>query len=119
MRVERSLFHPRPKGTYRIEAKADAEATVYIYDEVSWWGVSAQQFAKDLAAIKAETIHLRLNSPGGAVFDGMAIYNALKAHQAKVVVHIDGLAASIASVIAMAGAEVRMAENAFLLVYFL
>lgn len=116
MRLQRSLFQPRAVGTYRIQAKDD-EATVYIYDEISYWGVSPQQFAKDLEGIKAGTIHLRLNSPGGAVYDGLAIYNLLKDHDAKVVVHIDGLAASIASVIAMAGDEVHMAENASLMIH--
>ena len=60
---------------------------------------------------------LRINSPGGSVFDGVAIYNALKRHQAKVTVWIDGIAASIASMIAMAGDEVVMPENAMLVLH--
>ena len=116
MRLNRSPFKPRAKGGYKIENKAD-EATIYIYDEISWWGVSAQKFVEDLGAITAKTIHLRLNSPGGAVFDGMAIYNALKQHKAKVITHIDGLAASTASIVALAGDEVRMGEGAFLMIH--
>ena len=58
--VNRSLFKPRAKGAYRIEAKKDQpeEATVYIYDEISWWGIQAEQFVKDFNAITAGTIHL-------------------------------------------------------------
>jgi ATP-dependent Clp protease, protease subunit len=116
MRQKRSPFKPKAKGSYRIEAKSD-EATVYIYDEISWWGVDAQQFVKDLEAVTANTIHLRINSPGGAVFDGTAIYNTLKQHEATVITHIDGLAASISSIIALAGDEVRMGENAFFMIH--
>lgn len=116
MKMNRSPFKPKAKGTYRIENKAD-ESTIYIYDEISWFGISAQKFVEDLGAIKAKTIHLRINSPGGAVFDGTAIYNALQQHEAKIITHIDGLAASISSVVALAGDEVRMGENAFFMVH--
>jgi len=112
----RSFFKNRVNGLYKIENKSD-ESTVYIYDEISWFGVQAEQFVKDLNNIKAKTIHLRVNSPGGSVFDGTSIYNALKQHSAKVVAHVDGLAASIASVIIMAADEVRMSENAFLMIH--
>jgi ATP-dependent Clp protease protease subunit len=113
----RSLFQPRARAGYQIENKASDEATVYLYDEVSWWGVNPADFSKDLAAITAPTIHLRVNSPGGAVFDGMAIYNALNGHPAKIIAHVDGLAASIASLIVMAGDEIRIAENARLMIH--
>lgn len=75
--------------------------------------MSANKFVQDLKGLDVGTIHLRVNSPGGDVFDGAAIYNAIKDHPARVVTHIDGLAASMASEIAIAGDEVRMAENAF------
>jgi ATP-dependent Clp protease protease subunit len=119
MRISnRSIFRPRGRGAYRVENKAAAdETTVYIYDEISWWGVDAKQFVKDFNEITASTIHLRINSPGGSVFDGTTIYNTIKQHKSKTIIHIDGLAASIASVIAMAGDEVRMAENAFLMIH--
>lgn len=117
MRMNRSPFKPKAKGGYRIENKAD-EATVYIYDEISWWGISAQKFVEDLDKIEASTIHVRINSPGGAVFDGVAIYNAIKQKKTKKkICHIDGLAASIASIIALGGDEVRMGENAFLMIH--
>ena len=111
MRINRSPFG-KNKGKHQIENKAN-DATVYIYDEIGWFGVEAGQFAKDLGEIKAGTIHVRINSPGGNVFDGIAIANAIKQHPAKAIIHIDGLAASIASIIALAGDEIIMAENAF------
>lgn len=112
----KSPFQKHDKA-YRIKNKASGEATVYIYDEVGWFGVLAEDFSKDFADIKAPTIHLRLNSPGGNVFDGAAIFNAIKQHKSRVVTHVDGLAASIASVIALAGDEVRMAENSFFMIH--
>jgi len=114
--LNRSPFQNRNKGQYRVENKAD-EATFYIYDEISYWGISADQFVKDLNASKASTVHIRINSPGGSVFDGTAIYNAIKQHKAKTITHVDGLAASISSIIALAGDEVRMADNTFLMIH--
>ena len=117
MRIQnRSPFKPR--NTYTINNKVtEKEATVYIYDEISWFGINAEQFIKDLNDITAKTIHIRINSPGGSVFDGTAVFNAIKQHKAKTITHIDGLAASISSVIALASDEVRMAENAFLMIH--
>lgn len=107
-------------GGYSIKAKG-TEAEVYLYGDVgdSWFGgVTAKQFADDLkAAGKVDTIHLHINSPGGDVFDGLSIYRLLVDHKAKVIVHIDGLAASIASVIAMAGDEIHMSESGFLMIH--
>lgn len=119
MRLQRSPFQPRGALTkYKIENKATSdEATVYLYDEISWFGVDAGQFVKDLNDVTAKTLHIRFNSPGGSVFDGTAIYNAIKQHKSKTVTHIDGLAASISSVIALASDEVRMAKNAFLMIH--
>lgn len=78
-------------------------AVVRLYDEISWWGISADQFGAELAAITASKIRVEINSPGGDVFDGIAIYNALRAHPAHVTTRVDGIAASIASIIAQAG----------------
>jgi ATP-dependent protease ClpP protease subunit len=93
------------------------EAEILLYDEIGFFGIRAQDFVRDLKAIEAATIHLRLNSPGGDVFEGLTIFNALRQHGAKIVAHVDGFAASIASVIALAGEEVRMAENAFFMIH--
>ncbi len=102
---------------YDIRAAAEETAEILIYDEISSWGVDARQFVKDLSGVTAKSIRLRMNSPGGNVFDGIAIYNALKNHPATVNVEVDGLAASIASIIAMAGDTIYMATNAFLMIH--
>lgn len=108
-----------PAEWYSIHAEASGdEATVYIYDEISsYWGITADDFARELAALDVGTIHLRLNSPGGLVFDGVAIYNLLRSHRATVHVVIDGLAASIASIIAMAGDTVTMGRGTQLMIH--
>ena len=77
-------------------------------DEIGYWGVTAQDFVDELLAIDSKTIELHVNSPGGDVFDGIAIMNALADHPATVNVMVDGLAASAASYIALAGDTVRM-----------
>lgn len=106
---------------YKIEAKGKkAEIWIYEYIGEDFWsgnGVTAKNFQKDLAAVEASQIDLHINSPGGDVFDGITIYNLLKQHSAKITTYIDGLAASIASVIALAGDRVLMAENAIYMVH--
>lgn len=88
---------------YKIRAAATPQAAtqLLIYDEISWFGISAQQFADDLAAVRGD-LEVHINSPGGDAFDGVAIMNALKQHAGQVTVMVDGLAASAASIIAMA-----------------
>lgn len=100
---------------FDIRAKAEAEADVFLYDEIGGFGVNARDFISEIRASGAKKINLRINSPGGSVFDGLAIYNFLK--EQDVTVQIDGLAASIASIIAMAGKEVRIASNGFLMIH--
>lgn len=104
---------------YSIKAKANDTAEISIYDEIGFWGVSAASFAQDLkdCGNNLKQINLHIHSPGGNVFDGIAIYNLLKNHPANVTVYIDGLAASMASVIAMAGHEVIMPENAMMMIH--
>jgi ATP-dependent Clp protease protease subunit len=113
------MIMARKRPWFRIENAAKAEeATVYIYEEIdSFWGVSAQDFVRELNQIKASTIHVRINSPGGNYFDGMAIYNALRKHPAEIVTHVDGLAASSASSIAMAGDRIVMGGGSFLMIH--
>lgn len=94
---------------YRMEAKDDSSADVYIYDVIDgWWGVDAFEFVRELAALDVATINLYVNSPGGSVFDGTAIMNAIRRHKAHVVATVDGLAASAASFIIQAADEVVM-----------
>jgi ATP-dependent protease ClpP protease subunit len=108
----------RSKTWFTITNAADAPAAeISIHDEIGAWGVSAKDFIAQLRSIAAATpIHLSLHSPGGEVFDGLAIYHALKA-RGNVTVRIEGLAASMASVIAMAGTRIEMPRNAFLMIH--
>lgn len=102
---------------YAIRARGTG-AEVAIYDEIGAYGVSAKGFLAELGALPDGTpVDLRLNSPGGSVFDAVAIHNALKRHEGPVTVWIDGIAASAASYIAMAGDEIVMPENAFLMIH--
>ena len=102
---------------YAIRARGTG-AEVAIYDEIGAYGVSAKGFLAELGALPEGTpVDLRLNSPGGSVFDAVAIHNALKRHEGTVTVWIDGIAASAASYVAMAGGEIVMPENAFLMIH--
>lgn len=107
---------------YSIRASVRPRAAeVYIYGDIgeSWWGesVTAAAFVKEIAALDVDELIVRVNSYGGSVTDGLAMYNALKRHKASVTVSIDGIAASIASLVAMAGDTVEMAENALMMVH--
>ena len=90
-----------------------------IYDEIdSWFGVSAEALAREIAALDDNReLHVRINSPGGNVFDGVAILNALRGHPGKVTVIVDSLAASAASFIAMGGDEVVMNRDAEMMIH--
>ena len=105
----------------QIQNKGNKTAEVLIYDTIGagWMGgISAQDFAKELKALGTlDTINVRINSEGGSVFDGIAIYNTLLSNKATITVDIDGLAASIASIIAMAGDTIRMANNALFMIH--
>lgn len=110
-------FNAEPFPVTVRKNAANGEADFYIYDEISDFGITANDVVRMLGGVDSQVINLHLNSPGGWVHDGVAIYNAFVQHPAKVVVHIDGLAASIASVIAMSGDEIRIAENAQLMIH--
>jgi ATP-dependent Clp protease protease subunit len=105
---------PAPK----IVAK-DGEATIYVYDAIgSYYGVEAAPFVREIAALQdVSTIHLRINSPGGDVFDARSMKVALEQHPAKVVAHIDGLAASAASFLMLAADEIEIADGAFVMIH--
>ena len=105
---------------YRIvAAAAPAEpATVYLYDQIGgWFGVGADQFVRDLAAVDAPRINLHINSPGGDVFDAIAIHAALVNHPAQVHVAVDALAASAASFVAMAGETIGIEKPARMMIH--
>lgn len=103
---------------YRIEAKDDDDnAEIIIYDVVGWPYNDAFDLVRSLGTIKAKNISVRINSPGGDVFDGVAIFNALREHDAHVTTQIEGLAASIASIIALAGDEVQAHKNTMYMIH--
>ncbi len=104
----------RERGWFRIE-KAGGVTQVNIFDEISWWGISAQEFADEIAGIKGD-LEVHINSPGGDAFDGVTIYNAL-ASRGGVTTVVDGLAASAASVIAMAGQKRVMSPGAMMMIH--
>ncbi len=112
---------------FEVVAKADSsEVDIFLYDhivssedEAEWWGgVAPESFTKAVYAVDpSHTINLRVNSPGGSVFAARAMEQALRAHKGKVVVHIDGLAASAATFVSMAGDEVVMAKGAMFMIH--
>ena len=116
---------PREDGAdwCRVEAKAptaeqaETVAEVHIYDEIGYWGTSAKDFAQQLAELDVDRIQLRINSPGGNAWDGVAIMNTLRRHRARVEVTVDGIAASAASLIAMAGDHIVMNRSSQMMIH--
>ena len=102
---------------YNIENSGTETADIFIYSEVGGFDVNAQSFINELREVKDKNLNVHINSLGGSVFDGMAIYNALKNHKKKVITKVEGIAASIASVIAMAGDTIEMAENSLFMIH--
>ena len=107
---------------YEIKAKADEprRAEVRLYEEIDhsgWWGVSAAQFASEIGALDVDVIDLYVNSGGGSAWDGIAIMNALRRHPARVEVTVDGIAASAASLVCMAGDSITMARSAQMMIH--
>lgn len=114
-----ALLRPNaPTDWCRIATNQAADtAEIWLFDEIGYWGISAEQFVEQLRAITAANIDLHINSPGGEIFDGLAIHSCLKAHPAKVTTYVDGLAASAASFIAMAGDRIVINRNAMMMVH--
>lgn len=112
---------PDAKSWYTIRAKGEEIAEVLIYGDIgeSWYSesVTAKKFVEDLQAVADKNLVVRINSYGGSVADGIAIYNAIKRHPKQKDVSIDGVAVSIASLIAMAGDTVSIAENGMLMIH--
>ncbi len=109
---------PRPAADwYTIRNATDSVAEVLVYDEVGWGGITANDFIRDLQTITAPRLDVRICSYGGEVWDGLACYEALRRHPAQVTTYVDGIAASIASVIAMAGDRRVIARNATMMVH--
>ncbi|MER3120804.1 head maturation protease, ClpP-related [Bacillus altitudinis] len=117
MRTIKKFWNMKPS------ASNPSAGEIYIYSEISseqFWGdeTTATTFKEDLEAMgDLQTLNIYINSPGGSVFEGNSIYNIIKRHKAHVNVHIDGVAASIASVIAMAGDTIFMPKNAMMMIH--
>ena len=118
----------KARAWFRIEPRAEVEATdettsadVFIYDEIGesffGGGVSAQTLATELAVLDVDELNVYINSPGGAAWDGIAIMNAIRRHRAHVTVYVDGLAASAASVVAMAGDKIVMNRGSQMMIH--
>ena len=110
---ERLALTPHPI----LGKKTDSEATVYVYEEIGGWGLNALDFSKEISALDVDTIHLRINSPGGDVFAARAMQTTLKQHKAKVIAHIDGFAASAASYLMLAADEIEIADGGFIMIH--
>ena len=103
---------------YNIQSKASTESVdVYLFNEIGTWGVTAQDFINDIKEYKGQSMNLHINCVGGDVFEGMAIYNILKKRTQKTTVYIEGIAASMGGIIALAGDEVIMSENSLYMIH--
>ncbi|MBT2304701.1 Clp protease ClpP [Variovorax paradoxus] len=105
------------KPFFQVRASAGGGSTLSIYDEIGFEGVQAKDFRAALASVKAPTLNLEINSPGGDVFAAVAIYNMLKGSGKTIAVKVVGMAASAASYVAMAGHSIEMPKNTFMMVH--
>tara|TARA_R110002020_G_scaffold213148_1_gene419858 strand:- start:167 stop:1156 length:990 start_codon:yes stop_codon:yes gene_type:complete len=105
------------RNWFDIKAESSEIVDVYIFDEIGTFGINAQSFIEEIKAHKNQPMNLHLNCVGGDVFEGMAIYNVIKKRKAKTTVYIEGIAASMGSVIALAADEVIMAENSLFMIH--
>lgn len=105
------------KTWFTIKAKAADAIEISIFDDIGAWGITAQAFINGLKEHKGKAVTCLINSPGGSVFDALAMYNALRANGGKVTTKVIGVAASAASLVAMAGDEIIMPENTFMMIH--
>lgn len=108
------------RGFFNVVKNVE-EPVIYLYDVIVgdsyWGGIDALTFSKELASLDAPVIHLRINSPGGDVFAGRAIEQAIREHSSQIIVHVDGYAASAASYVALAGDVVNIAAGGFFMIH--
>jgi len=114
------LADNRGVGQFRADA-AEQEATIYLYDVIVaddyWGGIGVESFVRTLNSLTAPVIHLRFDCPGGDVFAGRAMEQAIREHPSKIIAHIDGYAASAASYVALAADEVLISEGGFFMIH--
>jgi len=112
------MFAAMNKNWYDIQSKTSNKVVdVYIFDEIGTFGINAQNFIDEIKGFKNSPLNLHINCVGGDVFEGMAIYNILKKRTAETTVYIEGIAASMGSVIALAADKVVMAENSLFMIH--
>lgn len=119
MKHERRIFNLTAGATRfgTVKAQADEARKVYLYDEISWFGVTAADFVSELANLGSDDFELHVNSPGGDVFEGLAMLNTLRAYPGRVTAVVDGIAASAASFLVMGADEVVMQPNSELMIH--
>lgn len=111
------LKNRSPFARSPLTPKARHENELFIYDEIGFFGIQAEEFVRQLAAIEGDEVHIRINSPGGSVFDGQSIITAIREHSSRTVAHVDGLAASMAAMIATSTDETVMADGSFMMIH--
>lgn len=102
---------------FEVKSQAENETEILIHDVIGWPFIEAQDFIHALSDMNGKDVNVRINSPGGDVFDAQAIYNAMSSYSGKITVTIDSLAASAASIIALAGQEVRSYKNSLMMIH--
>jgi ATP-dependent protease ClpP protease subunit len=117
--LNRSWFRieNRPAAAAEEGKPAGPTTDIYLYDAIGEWGVTAQDFVNALRGVVTGTITMYVNCPGGEVFDGLAIYEAIRRHPANVTAFIDGIAASAASFIVQAADHIVMAEYSKMMIH--
>jgi len=104
------------QGWYRVTGQAEERAQVYVYDTIGW-DTPASEFVRALSEITAPIIDMRVNSPGGLVWDGLDIYSALKGHPSRVEAVVTGIAASAASVILQGADHIAVEQAARIMIH--
>lgn len=114
-----NLIKDNLKAEKKFEVRAEGDtAEIFLYDAIGdWYGIGAEQVAQALRDLQGRDVALRINSPGGDVFDGRAMATAISQHKGKVTAYIDGLAASAATYVALAADEVEIASGAFFMIH--
>ncbi len=113
------LLQDNLKAQKKFEIRAEGDTPeIFLYDAIGdWYGISAESVVRALRDLDGKDVVLRINSPGGDVFEGRAMATAIAQHKGKVTAQIDGLAASAATYVALAAAEVHIAQGAFFMIH--
>ncbi len=112
----------QPKNGQRAQLQIRAldepgAVEVLLYDQIGFWGITAEDFVREIKQITALEIHLRIDCPGGDVFMARAMKTALEQHPARVIAHVDGVSASAASYLMLGADEIEMTKGAFVMIH--